>query len=322
MILASVATKGRYDTTLPLTLMALINQTRRIDKIVIFDDNTEPKDMRLVQHYKYMFEIMDIKGIAWEWIFAQKKGQHYSHQTANRMGFEFVFRCDDDCVPDPNVLETLLSYMKPDVGGVAGAILTPPWTRVIGATGKIENIDAEPNIQWDFIKEVKEMDHLHCTFLYRAGIHDYNLNLSKVAHREETLFTYELKQKGYRLIVVPNANTWHMKNHIGGIRDDIEALFDHDNAIFRNIVFFKGKTIVVLDNGMGDHIIFKKVLPLIKNPEIFSCYPEIVPGRSIAEAQQLLGDLTPYNIYAKMDQWKWKGSIEEAFKYMYGVKNG
>jgi hypothetical protein len=59
------------------------------------------------------------------------------------------------------------------------------------------------------------------------------------------------------------------------------------------------------------------VLPEIHNPEIFSCWPEIVPGRSIAEAYTLFGDLGPYNIYQKMDQWNWTGSLEEAFRKLY-----
>ena len=45
-ILCSVATRGRYHTTLPLVLEAIMNQTKLPDKLVIFDDNDEPQDMR------------------------------------------------------------------------------------------------------------------------------------------------------------------------------------------------------------------------------------------------------------------------------------
>jgi len=45
-ILCSVATRGRYFTTLPLVLNAIINQTRLPDKLIIFDDNDDPQDMR------------------------------------------------------------------------------------------------------------------------------------------------------------------------------------------------------------------------------------------------------------------------------------
>lgn len=318
-VLCSVATRGRYHTTLPLVLNAIINQTRPVDKLVIFDDNDEPQDVRNELIYSNLFRMMDIKGIKWEWVFAEKKGQHHIHQHANRSGFEWVWRCDDDAIPEPNVLENLLLYAIEEVGAVGGSVLTPPLEfNTENVTGKIDNIDKEPNIQWNYIKAPKNVEHLHCTFLYRAGIADYNLGLSRVAHREETLFTYELFLKGYDILVVPDAVTWHMKNPEGGIRSETnQSMYWHDEQIFRNVLDYRNKTVVVLNNGMGDHVVFSHVLPDIKDAEVFSCYPEIVPGRSIAEAQARFGSLDKWNIYGKMDQWKWTGSLEDAFRKLY-----
>lgn len=318
-VLCSVATRGRYFTTLPLVLNAIISQTRVPDKLVIFDDNDEPQDMRNELVYQYFFRMLDIKGIKWEWQFAEKKGQHHIHQRANMMGYEWVWRCDDDAVPEPNVLQELLKYVGPDVGAVGGSILTPPnIPDTSKVTGVIENIDSEPNIQWGVINEVKEVEHLHCSFLYRAGVHDYNTGLSRVAHREETLFTYGLWLKEYQILAVPKAITWHMKNPEGGIRSETRRdMYDHDEAIFRNTLAYRDKTVVVLNNGLGDHIVFSHVLPEIKNAEVFSCYPDVVPGRSIAEAQKLFGSLDEWNIYGKMDKWKWKDSLENAFRKLY-----
>jgi len=318
-ILCSISTRGRYFTTLPLAIASVINQSKRVDKIILFDDNDEPQDLRADPTYLHLFQIMDIKNIDWEVAFAPKKGQHYNHQTANTMGYKWVWRVDDDTVAEYNVLETLWSYAKNDVGAVGGAVLTPPLLfEHIAATGKLENIYIEPSVQWSNVTQVIEVEHLHCTFLYRAGIFDYNLGLSRVAHREETLFTYGLKQKGYKLLVVPNAVTWHLKNPNGGIRSETnEELFNHDEEIFRNTIYLKDYTIVVLNNGMGDHICFKHILAEIKNPIIFSCYPDIVPGRSIQEAKDLFGDIEPYNIYRKMDEWNWSTSLENAFRKMY-----
>ena len=331
-ILCSIATRGRYDTTLPLAIMAVINQTRRPDKLIIFDDNDEPKDMRQVPHYAYMFTMMDTLGLKWEWVFAQRRGQHHIHQLANYTGFDFVWRVDDDCVPTSSVLQELASYIAEDdeaesfgplVGAVGGAILTPPLLSpqdCAGVTGKIENISLEPNLQWGFIPDVKEVDHLHCSFLYRAGVHDYDLGLSRVAHREETLFTYGLKRKGYRILAVPNANSWHMKSSTGGIRsEDSKALFDHDEARFQQFLRLtpQDSTPVVMDNGMGDHVILKSILHEIKKPLVFSCYPDILPGFSIGAALNTYGDLLGFNIYAKMDQWNWKGSLRQALRKLY-----
>lgn len=316
-ILCSISTRGRYDTTLPMAISSAMNQTLLPDKVVIFDDNENPRDVRETQHYMYLLDMLVAKGIEWEWIWALKKGQHYNHDMANNMGYKWVWRLDDDTIAEPNVLETLYSHTNDEVGAVGGAVLTPPLAGPVNATGRIQDIYNEGNLQWFYIPEKKEVDHLHCSFLYRAGVADYCLSLSRVAHREETLFTYELVLKGYKNYIVPNAVTWHLKNKEGGIRDGVHEMYAHDEQIFANRLNMSDKTIVVLDSGMGDHIVFKKVLPEIKNPVIFSCYPEIVPGKSIAEAKALLGDINPYNVYAKMDAWNWKDSLENAYRKMY-----
>lgn len=318
-ILCSISTRGRYDTTLPMAIQSVITQTLKPNKLVIFDDNDEPKDTREIQHYEYLFRMLDEKGVEWQVIFGQKKGQHFNHQMANTMGYEWVWRLDDDTVAEPNVLENLYKHTGDDIGAVGGSVLTPPFIKGLTSTGKIDNIE-EQSIQWDHIKELKEVDHLHCSFLYRAGIHDYNLGLSQVAHREETLFTFGLKQKGYKILVVPDTITWHLKNRKGGIRTFQKEMFEHDEYIFRNYLKYRDKTIVVLNCGMGDHLVFAKVLPLIKNPEVFTCYEDIVPGRSLDDAANLFGDLDCFSIYRKMDEWNWKDSLENAFKKLYNVK--
>ena len=318
-VLCSIATRGRYQTTLPLALNAIINQTKLPDKLVIFDDNDEPEDVRNNNIYQHLFSIMDYKGIKWEWVYAAKKGQHHIHQLANRMGYDWVWRVDDDAIPEPNVLEELYSWINDDVGAIGGAILTLPVNPDTSKnTGKIEDIDKEPNIQWAEIKKLKEVEHLHCSFLYRAGVHDYNLGLSRVAHREETLFTYGLYLKGYTILAAPHANTWHLKNPQGGIRSELnQQLYQHDELIFRNTLAYKDKKIVVLNCGMGDHIVFKNVLKDITNAEVFTCFPDIVTGRPISEAMSLFGDIDQWSIYKKMAEWNWTDSLEKAFRKLY-----
>lgn len=315
-VLCSISTRGRYDTTLPMAIQSVISQTRKPDHMVIFDDNDEPIDIREKPLYTHLLHILQEKNISWQVIFGHKKGQHYNHQMANTMGFDWVWRVDDDTVPESNVLENLCSHITSELGAVGGSVLTPPFIKGLNSTGKIEDI-FEQSIQWDYIKEVKEVDHLHCSFLYRAGIYDYNLSLSRAAFREETLFTYGLKQKGYKILVVPDAVTWHLKNPVGGVRNEDHEMFERDDAIFRNHVNLKEHTIVVLDCGMGDHVVFRRIMEDIKNPIIFSCYPELVPGKSIQEAYNLFGDIDHFNIYKKMDQWNWKGSLEDAFRKLY-----
>jgi hypothetical protein len=301
-----------------MVLMAIANQTKSPDKLVIFDDNDNPEDMRENPIYQHIFQILEYKGIKWEWLFAEKKGQHHIHQKANRMEFDWVWRVDDDAIPEPNVLEQLCSYIDTTVGAVGGSILTLPHIfDTSKSIGKIKDIDSEPNIQWGNINVIKEVEHLHCSFLYRAGIHDYNLGLSRIAHREETLFTNGIYQKGYKVLAIPNAITWHLKAE-GGIRSETkEEMYHHDEQIFRNFISYSGNTIVVLNAGLGDHIVFSHILPEINKPIVFTCYPEIVEGHSIAEAQHLFGNIDQWNIYAKMDQWKWTGSLEDAYRKLY-----
>ena len=317
-ILCSVATRDRYTSTLPMVLMAIANQTKSPDKLVIFDDNDNPEDMRESPIYQHIFQILNYKKIAWEWLFAEKKGQHHIHQKANTMGYEWVWRVDDDAIPEANVLEQLCSYIDTTVGAIGGSILTPPnMPDTSISTGDIDKIDSEPNIQWSNIYVTKEVEHLHCSFLYRAAIHDYNLGLSRVAHREETLFTNGIYQKGYKVLTVPNAITWHLKAE-GGIRSETkQEMYAHDEAIFRNIVGLSDSTIVVLNCGLGDHLVFSHILPEIPNPVVFTCYPEIIQGKSIAEAQALFGDIDQWNIYGKMDQWKWTDTLENAYRKLY-----
>ena len=94
-------------------------------------------------------------------------------------------------------------------------------------------------------------------------------------------------------------------------------MYEHDESIFRNTIEHQGKTIVVLNSGLGDHIVFSRLLPELSDCVVFGCYPEVVPCRSIAEAQQLFGSLDQWNIYAKMAQWNWTGSLEDAYRKLY-----
>ncbi len=322
-VLCSISTCNRYRTTLSHALASVVNQTRPPDQLIVFDDSNPAEDLRQDPVYSNLFKIMNLKGIAWEWIWTEKRGQHHNHQTANERAREWVWRVDDDNIAEPTVLETLLKYVSPEVGGVATSCVTPSWdTSERTATGQIEYVNQEPNIQWGRVKEVKSVEHLHCSFLYRAGVADYNLGLSQVAHREETLFSWQLHQRGYQLLVVPGPVTWHLKMSEGGIRSsNDQTLYERDHQIFSNFLKYRDHTIVVLDCGMGDHVVFSHVLPKIRNPFVFSCYPDLVPGESIARANDLFGDISGWNIYRKMNQWQWKHSLEKAFEKLYGVNS-
>jgi hypothetical protein len=72
-ILCSISTRGRYNTTLPLAIMSVVNQTYPPNKLIIYDDNENPIDVREIQIYQYLFQMLELKGIEFEWVYAQKK---------------------------------------------------------------------------------------------------------------------------------------------------------------------------------------------------------------------------------------------------------
>ena len=337
-ILCSISTRGRYFTTLPSVLFAIINQTKKPDHLIIFDDNDNDKriDLRTIEIYRHIFTLLDMNNITWEVIFGECKGQHYNHQIANKKEYKWVWRVDDDVLPEPNVLKELYNHTFSsatlNVGAVGGSIICPTWYLDIEhpeknqVSGKIEDIYTHQNPQWFKIKQYQEVDHLHCSFLYRANVTDYNLNLSRKAHREETLFTWQLKEKGYSIIIIPNAISYHLKADEGGIRSDNNISdYEHDEEIFKKYIDIG--SIFVLDNGIGDHIVFRSLINDIKNKykkiTIACCYPELFEDDnvnliSIEQAKKII-NIDDYNIYKNMIDWNWKDSLQNAFRKLYEV---
>jgi glycosyltransferase involved in cell wall biosynthesis len=330
-ILAYISTRGRYDVMLPLAINSIIVQTLRPNHLIIFDDNDQPVDLRTIPVYQHLFQMLTSKGIKWEVIFGQKKGQHFNHQMANQMkDYDWCWRMDDDCVAEPDVLEKLIHVAKTNdmVGAIGGSIIVPPM-----ATGQGSNKITElyfPNKQWFEVKAPEEVDHLHCSFIYRPGIVNYDLDLSPVAHREETLFSYRLKLAGYHNYITP-CITWHLKSP-GGIRThNHPEYYERDEDLFKKKIAALGTVLpdtfyVVLDNGIGDHFAFLNILPDLqekhKNIVIACCYPEVFDGLgiqliSIAEANLILGDTTKYNLYKYLIDNNWNKSMPEAFRSMY-----
>ena len=150
-----------------------------------------------------------------------------------------------------------MTHVNAAVGGVAVACLTPHWDQSPRqVTGLITNVDSECHIQWGRIPEKAQVEHLHCSFLYRAQVADYNLALSQVAHREETLFSWQLHQKGYQLWVVPGAVTWHLKSESGGIRSESVAhQYAQDLLIFRNFPLKLTIILLVLNGRVYSNLI-------------------------------------------------------------------
>lgn len=341
-ITAMISTKGRHDTTLPMAMVAICNQTRVPDNLIIYDDEDEYQDLRKVDpKYDHLFCLVQQKGMSWIYEAGCHKGQHHNHQRNQdrKECHDLIWRVDDDLIPDPNVLEILERHFEdPKVGAVGGLILSPNkdiTKEPVLISGGLEDIDCSANLQWFRHKEniSKEVDHLHCSFMYRKGIAKYNLNLSPVAHREETMFSYEIKLAGYKVLVDPRVESWHLRYPSGGIRSHPHPeWFAEDDKIFKKkLEEWKipqpNFRIIVLDSGIGDHLTFKKyaLSDLKKKYDskliLAVCFNEVFEHEgvkliSIADAHQLV-DVEAHNVYGWMWRNKWKGSLGDAYKSMY-----
>lgn len=346
IITATISTKNRYDTTLPLSISSIIHQTLPPTEFILFDDNDNPIDLRQLEVYQYLFNLLDVKNIKWRVVFGKKEGQVQNHQTALEIATgDWIWRNDDDTVAEPNVLEVLVSNIDDKVGAVAGCVMTPPTSPLPEhLTGKIEDIYCGDNIQWHTFQGKQEVDHLYSSFLFRkkAAIEagGYCMELSKIGHREESLLSYEMKRKGWKLIVDPQAITWHLRAK-GGIRSETDAkLWEHDEAIFRRkMEEWKIKVVptklVYLDNGLGDGLMFLNILPKLiekhKNEKLLiaCCYPEIfrnynVQTISITDGKQIAATMgipvESFDVYKWCADHNFSGHLIEAFAKIYGVE--
>lgn len=341
-VTCEISTKGRYFTTLPLAILAVINQELKPKRLIVFQDD-QPGDLRENPVYKNLFILLSRVGIDWSFLFGDGKGQVKNHQKVLEIATtEWIWRLDDDNAPEPDVLRKLMSHVGPKVGAVGGSVVEPGFQPGnMPASTSLPNIKVAMNMQWIPGEGSVSADHLYSSFVYRksAGKHGYCSELSPVGHREETIFTYEMRRAGWNLIIDRSAITWHMRNPQGGIRsyDDV-SMWQRDEAIFdRKLsewnVKLKNIKWCNLDAGIGDQWMFKMALPdiLKSNPDVLfniaTAHPkaleDIVSDRiklfSIADGINVLGEarMSDLNIYAFCMRNNWKSSIMEAFKKLY-----
>lgn len=328
-ILAYINTYNRYDTTLATALLSIITQTRKPDHITVFDDTPEPRDLRQVEHFQYLFTLMTQKGIVWDYVYAQKKGAHFSHEMANMAGYDMAWFIDDDCVAEPNCLEELEKQMVDGVGAVGGIVMHPGNGPLPPEAGnKIDDLYI-PNIQWfKWVGPPREVEHIYSSFLYRCNIVHHDLRLSKKVFRGETMFTHSFFLKGYKLLVTPQALTWHFESKVGGCRSveqekSNKEMYEHDQYLFEKWLAFKktGKKLYVLNGGLGDHYTFLQAITPEKGSVIACCYPDIFKDKgyeiiSMAQAAELV-DPKDYDIYRWCSRNNWEGHIVEAYRRLY-----
>ncbi len=306
-----ICTKDRYFSSLCLTLQAILQQTVKPDYLIIYDDSSKKQDLLIEPIYINIFEMLELLGIKWKIIQTNEVGQVVNHQRAFKESLtDNIWRVDDDVIPEANCLYKLRLEMAKGFKIIAPIVKTLhlPEFDYKSASSLIKDIDTAPNCQLavfpsEMYPLVDNIEHLHCTFLYnRTELEGFDVGLSKVGHREETIFTYSAFKKGFKLAIVDSLCI-HLKQNTGGIREGDKALFEHDEEIFRNYLLFfdrdvtveKGKVVQIdsykanlepknnydfafIRTGLGDHCAFISACrELDYYPKIVACcFPEYI----------------------------------------------
>jgi beta-1,4-mannosyl-glycoprotein beta-1,4-N-acetylglucosaminyltransferase len=153
-VTAEVSTKDRYTTTLPLTISAIINQTRKPERLVIYDDSENripPEKLIETSPFSGLFVLCHDLGIQHEIFETPREGQVKNHQHAlDCATTDLLWRIDDDEIPEPNCLENLLKEMKDGVGAVAGLVHHPGNVSPLppNVDGSLNDLFLGVNIQW------------------------------------------------------------------------------------------------------------------------------------------------------------------------------
>jgi glycosyltransferase involved in cell wall biosynthesis len=223
-ITVSLTTRNRYNTTLPLCLISIANQTYPPKEVILVDDN-EKKEFYDISIFKIILQIFKYKNIEFQYFHGPSKGQTYAQQVAfDHITTNWILKIDDDNILDNNVLEILTNTITEKTGAVSGLILNKKDSvREIEYESdfynKIEDIYSYFNIQMcgNQDDKIKKVEHIYSNYLFRKDLVDgYPLEFAPAGHREDTVFTYQIYLKGYDLLINPKSITWHFNEFGGG----------------------------------------------------------------------------------------------------------
>jgi glycosyltransferase involved in cell wall biosynthesis len=215
-----LTTCDRYDSTLPLCLMSIVNQTRLPDRIVLVDDSRDTSNNPFYSNntIKYLLVLMKNKNISIDYFYGEKKGQVPALQLGlNKIDDGWVFKTDDDNVLDPNVLERFESEIKNDIGAISCLILDESSiTRSdndVWMSSKIEDVYSCFNVQMVGIQnnEPKFVEHIYSNYFFSRDLADnYPIELQPYSLREDTIFTHNIFRKGFKLLILPDVKIYHL----------------------------------------------------------------------------------------------------------------
>lgn len=353
-VTACISTKDRYHV-LPLCISAILNQTRKPEKLVIYDDG-EQADLREMSPFKNLFALADTLGVKWEIFATPRKGQVTNHQHClDSATTTWIFRVDDDCIPEPNCLEELLNTVRDyspsrqfdenTIGAVAPLIHHPDNISPLpsGVDGKLSDVALGLNCQWfSWNSGVRETEHLYSSFILRVDAAKkaggYPKSLSTIGHHEESILSHLVFRAGYKLLTTPYAKMWHLRESEGGIRSfkHDPSLWEHDERVWQSYLSEWGtdngkpSKILNCDFGLGDHFALKSILPKLREIHadkeliLAVCFPDVLKNEglkliSIADHKTILGERYEDSLFYKW-MWSkdWKGSLPSGMLEFWG----
>ena len=345
-ITAYISTKGRSESTLPLAVKSLMQQTLKPDQITIIDDNEPRYNYNNNAIYKYLITEAANKQISMIFVDGKKRGQVANHETIrSTTKTDLIFRMDDDEIADNEVLENLVKSMQDKKTGAVGplvlvpGIVSQPHEMV---SSKIEHVKDYQNVQW-FVPDSTELipvDHLYSSFIYRRIASSNYPKLSPQGHREETIFTYTMALGGWRLFVDPTNIIWHYRLVGSGIHQNLnKANQENDEKVFADFLAKYGveqEPIFLLHgkHGLGDLEVLTRIIPeIIKQHQDDKIIIGTGQGAYVELLEKFKDDITiisedqalnsfgerfkKLSIYNYMGVNKWDKSLEEAYKKLY-----
>jgi len=284
-ITVCISTKNRRHI-LHQTLWSLRNQTYPWWDCVVVDDSTDNfnedswekdgfyenifKEIRRNHRSKVLSSPRTGKiGASWQ------RGFLWSTENWNNPLF---CRCDDDMWLEPTYFENLVKlFDDPEVGGVSGLCLTPGQDISYISRGdpryeqwgKVESITNSPNIQW-FRHESPEpfpVEFFHSTQILRTDclklIGGFDTALFD-NYREENHVSWRVHVEGYKLLVNPLAEAWHLRSPSGGTRAGVNTWVDDARKFSLIKKTMKPGIHVSLSHGPGDLIMATTVIRELK----------------------------------------------------------
>jgi GT2 family glycosyltransferase len=246
-ITVCISTKNRRHI-LHQTLWSLRNQTYPWFDIVVVDDSDDTfkeESWTEDQFYSAIIKELQQKHKV-KFISSPKSGKVGASFQAGYLwsqkewGNQLLCRCDDDVWLEPTYLEKLAkAFDNPEVGAASGLMLNPGsdiqymakddsryerWNRVATITN-------DGNLQW-FRHEADgpfEVEYLHSTQMIRTSvlkiIGGFDTGLFD-NYREENHLSWRAFIEGYKVLIIPQAEAWHLRSPSGGTRSGRNSWID------------------------------------------------------------------------------------------------